>query len=393
MIFLPNHNQEIYGESMIKFFKSELFAPVLLLFISFIAICLNNSPLSEFYNLCINYKFGIIFGDLKLIKPMLLWVNDGLMAIFFFWVGLEVKKEFMCGELKEIKAALLPLFAACGGVIVPALSYYAFNFNDNIAKLGFAIPTATDTAFALGILLLLGKKINKSLYTFLLSLAIFDDIAAIVIIALFYTNNLSMLALSLAGVGIIFLFILNIFNVTIKFLYILVGVFIWLCVLKSGVHTTLAGMLCAFFIPLKSKKDKHFLEHIMHELTPFIQYLILPVFALFNAGVMISGVNLENFNSVFFGIFVALFFGKQFGVFAFCLLAKKLNIIINVKLTELYGVCILTGIGFTMSFFINTLVFEENQLLFDSARLAVIIASFCSAIVGFIWLKIVISKK
>ncbi|MBZ7987379.1 Na+/H+ antiporter NhaA [Campylobacter canadensis] len=378
---------------MVKFFKSELFAPILLLFVSFIAICLNNSPLSELYNLCVNYKFGIIFGDLELIKPMLLWVNDGLMAIFFFWVGLEVKKEFMCGELKEIKAALLPLFAACGGVVVPALVYYVFNFSDDIRKLGFAIPTATDTAFALGILLLLGKKVNKSLYTFLLSLAIFDDIAAIVIIALFYTNDLSILALSLAGIGVVLLFVLNFLNVTIKFFYILVGTFIWLCVLKSGVHTTLAGMLCAFFIPLKSKEDEHFLEHIMHELTPFIQYLILPIFALFNAGVVINGIGLENFNSVFFGIFLALFFGKQFGVFAFCLLAKKLNIIINASLAELYGVCILTGIGFTMSFFINTLVFEEHQLLFDSARLAVVMASFCSAILGFIWLKIVLSKK
>ncbi|MBZ8000165.1 Na+/H+ antiporter NhaA [Campylobacter canadensis] len=378
---------------MVKFFKSELFAPILLLFVSFIAICLNNSPLSELYNLCVNYKFGIIFGDLELIKPMLLWVNDGLMAIFFFWVGLEVKKEFMCGELKEIKAALLPLFAACGGVVVPALVYYVFNFSDDIRKLGFAIPTATDTAFALGILLLLGKKVNKSLYTFLLSLAIFDDIAAIVIIALFYTNDLSILALSLAGIGVVLLFVLNFLNVTIKFFYILVGTFIWLCVLKSGVHTTLAGMLCAFFIPLKSKEDEHFLEHIMHELTPFIQYLILPIFALFNAGVVINGIGLENFNSVFFGIFLALFFGKQFGVFAFCLLAKKLNIIINASLAELYGVCMLTGIGFTMSFFINTLVFEEHQLLFDSARLAVVMASFCSAILGFIWLKIVLSKK
>lgn len=367
----------------------ELFAPCLLIFMAILALVLKNSSLNGFYELITNYKAGVIFGDLNLIKPLTLWVNDGLMAIFFFWVGLEVKKEILIGELSNFKAASLPLIAALGGVIVPALIYSFININDSFALQGFAIPTATDIAFALGVLLLLGNRIPKSLTVFLLSLAIFDDIAAIIIIALFYTNDLSVLSLSLATCGLAVLLVLNYLHISLKSLYVIVGIFIWVCVLKSGVHATLAGMACAFFIPLKTKDNKEFLEHIMHDLTPFINYLILPLFALFNAGVLVSGLSLNDFNAVFFGVFLGLFVGKQLGVFSFVLIASKFGFKLPSNKLQLYGVCILTGIGFTMSFFINTLVFENTPELFNSAKLAILSASFISAVLGYIWLRFI----
>lgn len=372
-----------------KIVTNELFAPILLIFMTALALILKNSNFNEYYELITNYKAGVIFGELNLIKPLTLWVNDGLMAIFFFWVGLEVKKEIMIGELSNFKAATLPLIAALGGVIVPAIIYTLFNLNDTLAIRGFAIPTATDIAFALGVLLLLKNRIPKSLTIFLLSLAIFDDIAAIIIIALFYTNELSLLSLSLAGCGLVILLLLNYLHICIKSFYIIVGIFIWVCVLKSGVHATLAGMACAFFIPLNTKDNKEFLEHIMHDLTPFINYLILPLFALFNAGVLINSLSINDFNAVFFGVFLGLFLGKQFGVFGFCLIASKFGFKLPSNKLQLYGVCILTGIGFTMSFFINTLVFENDPILFNSAKLAILSSSLVSAILGYIWLRFI----
>ena len=370
--------------------EHELFAPILLIFMTVLALFLKNTSFSTLYNFVSNYKAGVVFGDLQLIKPLVLWVNDWLMAIFFFWVGLEVKKEILIGELKSLKTSSFPLIAALGGVIFPAIIYMIFNYSNPIAVRGFAIPTATDIAFALGVLLLLSNRIPKSLTIFLLSLAIFDDIIAIALIAIFYTNDLSIFSLSLAGFGILFLFLLNYFHICIKSFYIFIGAFIWLCVLKSGVHATLAGILCAFFIPLKTKDNKDFLVQIAHDLTPFVNYLILPIFALFNAGVLVNNLSLNDFNLVFFGVFLGLFLGKQFGVFAFCLIANKfLKAPLPSSKKQLFGVCILTGIGFTMSFFINTLVFENDPMLFNSAKLAILSASLLSAVVGYIWLRLV----
>lgn len=214
-------------------------------------------------------------------------------------------------------------------------------------------------------------------------------ITAIIIIAIFYTNDLSLLSLTLAGFGVFVLFLFNLYHICIKAFYLIVGIFIWVCVLKSGVHATLAGMVCAFFIPLKTKENKEFLEPTMHNLTPYINYLILPLFALFNAGVLINGLSFDDFNSVFFGVFLGLFLGKQLGVFSFCIIASKFGAILPTKKSQLYGICILTGIGFTMSFFINTLVFDNNPELFNSAKLAILSSSLLSAIIGYIWLKMV----
>ncbi|MBZ7978583.1 Na+/H+ antiporter NhaA [Campylobacter sp. RM12654] len=369
-----------------KIKNNELLPAFLLLFMTFLAIFLKNSSFSEFYNACLEARASVSFLDYSLSKPLFLWVNDGLVAIFFFWIGLEVKKEILCGELNTNSKRLLPLAGALGGIIVPALIYSIFNFFDTYRLSGFAIPTGTDTAFAIAILLMLKNYVPNSVRVFLLSLAIFDDIAAIIIIAIFYTNDLLYISLVLGSIGVGLLFILNIFHCTYKMFYLIVGAFIWVCVLESGVHTTLAGMLCAFFIPLHTKDNKEFLEQIMHDLTPYVNYAILPIFALFNAGVLLE-FNLDNLNSVFFGIFFGLFIGKQLGVFSFCLLANKLGATLPSSKKILYGASILTGIGFTMSFFINTLVFEGNEAIFNSAKLAVLSASCCSAVLGFLWLR------
>lgn len=370
----------------INFLKGDLFPPILLLIVTALALIANNSNLSGIYESIINYKGGVIFGDISLIKPMLLWVNDGLMAIFFFWVGLEVKKEILQGELNSLKKASLPLIAASGGVIVPAIIFMSLNPDD---IKGFAIPTATDIAFAYGVLLLLGDKIPSSLKIFLLSLAIFDDLAAIVLIAVFYTNELSFLSLGLASICIMVLVIFNYLNITYRSFYVLIGIIMWLCVLKSGVHATLTGIICAFFIPMYKKDKTTFLKDIMNDLTPYVNYIILPIFAFFNAGISLGGIGIDSFNTVFFGAFLGLLVGKQVGVFGFCLIASKFGFSLPSSKIKLYGVALLTGIGFTMSFFINTLVYDENPLFFNSAKLAVLSASFLSAILGYIWLKFI----
>lgn len=375
--------------NVMKFLKSDLFSPILLLIMTALALIANNSSLSSVYESIVNYKTGVVFGDLSLIKPMILWVNDGLMAIFFFWVGLEVKKEILQGELNSLKKASLPLIAASGGVIVPALIFILFNYSDQNKLMGFAIPTATDIAFAFGVVLLLKDKVPASLRIFILSLAIFDDISAILIIAIFYTNELSMLSLGFAFCFMVVLFVFNRFCITYRSFYVIVGALMWLCVLKSGVHATLAGMVCAFFVPMKKKNNDEFLSVIMHDLSPFVNYLILPLFAFFNAGIMLDGIGLNSFNSVFFGIFLGLFFGKQLGVFSFCLMALKFGFNLPSSKMKLYGIAILTGIGFTMSFFINTLVYSDNEELFNSAKLAVLSSSFLSAVIGYFWLRFI----
>ncbi len=374
-----------------KIIKHELFPPCLLIIFTLLALILKNSNLSEFYDIVVDSKIGFIAINYTLIKPIVLWVNDGLIAIFFFWVGLEVKKELIVGELNSIKKSALPFMGAVGGVVIPSIIFILFNYHNKEALNGFAIPSGTDTAFAVGILLLLGHRANRSMKVFLLSLAIFDDIMAILIIAIFYTNELSFISFILAGIGLCILLVFNILNVCIRKLYAIVGIFIWICVLESGIHATLAGMLCALFIPIYDKNNKEFLDKIIQDLTPYINYFILPVFALFNAGISFFSISLENFNSVFFGVFFGLFIGKQIGVYCMCQLAFKIGIIKPFSNKTLYGLSLLTGIGFTMSFFISALVYENNELLFDSAKLGVLSASFISALCGYLWLRF--SKK
>ena len=387
-----------------RFFHSESSVGIVLIFVTILALILQNSYLSDFYNSFLHTPVAIKFGSLEIAKPLLLWVNDGLMAIFFFLVGLEVKRELLEGELSSFSQTILPLIAAIGGMVVPALVYLAFNYNDPFNIKGWAIPTATDIAFALGILSLLGKRVPASLKIFLMALAIIDDLGAIVIIALFYTQDLSTLSIGIASVTLALLFILNRLNVVKKMPYIILGIILWVSVLKSGVHATLAGVALAFMIPLKVKKDgKEYslVKDMEKELHLVVSFFILPLFAFVNAGVNLDGISFKDIlQPVPLGIFLGLFIGKQLGVFSFSYLAIKLKIAKlpqNSSWLQFYGVSVLTGIGFTMSLFIDSLGFKDTNLFNYADKLAILLASFLSAILGFLILyrskKIANSQK
>jgi len=375
--------------------KHDLTPGILLIVTTFMALILENSSLSNLYNSFLHTPVAIKFGALEIAKPLLLWVNDGLMAIFFFLIGLEVKREVIEGNLSSIKEAILPIIAAIGGMMIPALIYILFNGGNSFALNGWAIPTATDIAFALGILMMLGSRVPTSLKVFLMALAIIDDLGAIVIIALFYTSDLSLVSISIASVAIIGLFLLNIFKVSKASAYIILGIILWVSVLKSGVHATLAGVILGFFIPLKSKtkdgKEFSMLKNFEHGLHFWVSLFILPLFAFVNAGVTLSGIKLDDILSpVPLGIALGLFLGKQLGVFGFSFLAIKLKLAKLPKdatWIQLYGVSILTGIGFTMSLFIDSLAFNDTQIYHYADKLAILIGSFVSAIVGFLVLK------
>ena len=329
----------------------------------------------------------------EIAKPLLLWINDGLMALFFLLVGLELKREFLEGDLSQPGQITLPAIGAVGGMLVPASIYAALNYQDPAAINGWAIPTATDIAFALGILSIIGSRVPLQLKVFLTSLAIFDDLGAIIVIALFYTEQLSVTSLVVAAVVIAILFTMNRRGVTSTSHYLFFGIILWVAVLKSGVHATLAGVALALFIPLHGKKDKRSplksLEHNLHEMVAFI---ILPVFAFANAGINLSGVGLEQVLSpVPLGIVLGLFIGKQIGVFGFCWVMIKLGF---AKLPEamnwrlLYGASLLCGVGFTMSLFIGSLAFEQtgDNLIFQD-RLGIIIGSLISGVLGYLIIK------
>ncbi len=377
------------------FIQKESTSGILLIFVTILALILQNSPLSDFYNNFLHTPVEIRFADLQIAKPLLLWVNDGLMAIFFFLIGLEVKREVLEGHLSSIKQAILPTIAAIGGMVVPALIYIAFNLEDPYALNGWAIPTATDIAFALGILSLLGSRVPVSLKIFLMALAIIDDLGAIVIIALFYTSDLSIVSIVIASISLAVLFIMNRIGVVKKAAYIIVGIILWVSVLKSGVHATLAGVALAFMIPLYStdKKGKRFsmLKEMEHDLHYWVAFFILPLFAFVNAGVDLRGISIsEIFGPVPLGIILGLFVGKQLGVFGFSWLAIKLKIASlpqNSNWLQLYGVSVLTGIGFTMSLFVDSLAFNDSEIYKYADKLAILIGSFLSGIIGFIILK------
>ncbi|MES2663125.1 MAG: Na+/H+ antiporter NhaA [Pseudomonadota bacterium] len=387
---------------MIKIFKSfahsETGSGIFLLFAAAIALICANSPIASFYQTFIDIPLQISIGNFAIAKPLLLWVNDGLMAIFFFVVGLELKRELYVGELSNKKNIALPALGAVGGMIVPAAIYLAFNRNDSIAIQGWAIPAATDIAFALGLLSLLGKRVPHSLKIFVVSLAIFDDIGAIIIIAIFYTAKLSLTALAVAALCLVVLTIQNRYKVTSLAPYVVVGLIMWVALLKSGVHATLAGVLLAMFIPLKDPKDPDHspLINLEKDLHGTVAFFVLPVFAFANSGVTLFGEGAGEFiHPVPLGILFGLFFGKQIGIMLFCALGIVMRIAqlpADIKWRYLYGAAILCGIGFTMSLFIAGLAFENQpDRLFDE-RIGILAGSLLSGIIGLGWLNYVLPR-
>lgn len=378
-----------------KFFKLESAGGIVLMMAAVLAVVLANTPLRSYYALLIDTPVQIRIGALDIAKPLLLWINDGLMAVFFFLVGLELKRELIEGELSDVRNIILPGIGAVGGMAIPALIYVYFNQGDSAAMKGWAIPAATDIAFALGILSLLGSRVPTSIKVFLTSLAIFDDIGAILIIAIFYTAQISMAALAVVALCVPILALFTWRGVESKSLYILVGVIMWVAMLKSGVHATLAGVLLAMFIPLRSKTDPDHspLKSMEHDLHVAVAFVVLPVFAFANAGIDLAGVGMEQiFHSVPMGIALGLFIGKQVGVFGLCWAAVRLKLTVLPKgmgWGSLYGTAALCGVGFTMSLFIGSLAFEATSvnLLFDE-RLGIILGSLASGVVGYLALRV-----
>lgn len=380
-----------------EFIQKESSAGIILIIVTILALLLENSSLSTMYNSFLHTHVEVRFGNLQIAKPLLLWVNDGLMAIFFFLIGLEVKREVLEGHLSSMSQVALPGIAAIGGMIVPALVFIAFNQGESFAMKGWAIPTATDIAFALGILSLLGNRVPVSLKLFLMALAIIDDLGAIIIIALFYTTDLSTASIIISLISLVILFIMNKMGVTKKAAYIIVGTILWVSVLKSGVHATLAGVALAFMIPLNSedKNGRKFSmsKELEHDLHYWVAFLILPLFAFVNAGVDLRGISIKDMTgTVPMGIMFGLFVGKQLGVFGFSWLAIKLGMASLPKDSnwlQLYGLAVLTGIGFTMSLFVDSLAYDDTQIYHYADKLAILLGSFLSGLIGYIILRIV----
>jgi len=376
------------------FLKMETSGGLLLIGAMLLALLCANSPLSGLYDGLLQTRFEIHLGTLGLAKPLLLWINDGLMAIFFLLVGLEVKREILEGELSSLPQIALPGIAAIGGMVAPALIFVGLNWSDPATLKGWAIPAATDIAFALGVIALLGNRVPGALKLFLLTLAILDDLGAIVIIALFYTADLSVSSLILAALAITALFIMNRAGVTRIAAYVVVGVFLWICVLKSGVHATLAGVVLAFAIPLRATDENGHspLRHLEHSLHPWVAFGILPVFAFANAGVSLAGLAPAAILSPLpLGIAAGLFIGKQLGIVGFSWLGIRLGIARlprGVTWPEFHGMAVLCGIGFTMSLFIATLALGgTGPEAGNAARLGVLTGSLASSLGGYVLLR------
>ncbi len=371
---------------------------IVLLIAALIALVIDNSPLSPLYDALLDTPMTIRIGALALDKPLLLWINDGLMAIFFFLVGLEIKKEMLAGALSDTKAAALPFLAAVGGMIAPACVYGLINAGDHTALRGWAIPAATDIAFAVGVLALLGPRVPPALKVFLLALAIIDDLGAIIIIALFYTSDLSLSALALAGLGIALLMALNLSGVTRLAPYVLVGIFIWVCVLKSGVHATLAGVVVALAIPLRAAGSAPYspLNKVQAALHPWVTFGVAPLFAFANAGVSLEGFQLAKLVApIPLGIALGLFIGKQIGIFGAAWLAIRAGVARmpeGATWLQLYAVGIIAGIGFTMSLFIGSLAFIDPARAAD-VRIGVLGGSLVSAVVGYLLLQAGLNRQ
>ncbi len=369
------------------FLRHEAAGGIVLLVAAVLALLLSNSPLAWAYDALLHTPMSVRIGTFAIDKPLLLWINDGLMAVFFFLVGLEVKREVLVGDLSSVQRAILPLIAAVGGMAVPAVIYAMINAGSPVGLRGWAIPAATDIAFAVGVLALLGSRVPASLKIFLLALAIADDLGAIIIIALFYAHDLAPAALGLALAGAVVLFGLNRAGVRSFAPYMIVGAFMWACVLKSGVHATLAGVALAIAIPLRNDGEgPSMLERAENALEPWVHFGVAPIFAFANAGVSLAGFNLNSVVApIPLGIAAGLFFGKQIGILASTWIAVKLGIgemPQGASWRQVYGVAILGGIGFTMSLFIGTLAFPDPSYAV-AVRIGVLAGSISSAVLGY----------
>ena len=379
------------------FFKLEAASGLVLLIAAIVALFISNSNLSEIYFHTLEKYLFIGINEFGLRLSVHHWINDALMAIFFFFVTLEIKREFLQGELSNIKQALLPIIAAVGGMVVPALFYIVINFGNSETINGWAIPSATDIAFSLGVLSLLGSRVPVSLKIFLTALAIIDDLGAILIIAFFYSGDLSIPFLSLILLSYILLLILNKFSIKIFVPYLLIGLCMWYFTYKSGIHATIAGVLLASAIPHRIKeRDFSLLVKIEHSISPYVAFLIMPIFAFANAGVNLEGLSFSSLLApVPLGILLGLFFGKQIGVLLFSYVSVKLKIADmpnDSNWLSVYGVSILTGIGFTMSLFVGNLAFVENNQYIDGVKIGVLSGSLLSTVFGFLLLLISAKK-
>ncbi len=380
------------------FFKLEAASGLVLLISAILALIISNSDLSNLYFETLNKYLFIGINNFGLKLSVLHWINDALMAIFFFFVTLEIKREFLQGELSNIKQALLPIIAAVGGMVVPALFYVVINFGDPETINGWAIPSATDIAFSLGVLSLLGKRVPLSLKVFLTALAIIDDLGAILIIALFYSGDLNIMYLSLMLVAFIILLVINKFNIKVFFPYLLIGLLLWDFTHNSGIHATIAGVLLAMTIPHRKKeKDFSLLIKIEHAISPYVAFGIMPLFAFANAGVSLEGLSISSLlDKVPLGIVLGLFVGKQLGVFVFSYVSIKLKIAQmpgNSSWYNFYGVGILTGIGFTMSLFVGNLAFVENAQYMDGVKIGVLTGSLLSTLAGYFLILLTPDKR
>jgi NhaA family Na+:H+ antiporter len=391
-----NNMTGVISEWLQDFIKQDSFSGILLIFAAVLAMAMENSPLNWLYDALLDTPVEIRVGALHLAKPLLLWINDGLMAVFFLLIGLEVKREFLEGELSRFDQIILPGVGAVGGMLVPAAIYYWLNQGDPLAMNGWAIPAATDIAFALGVLALLGERVPISLRVFLMALAIFDDLGAVVIIAVFYTADLSLTSLLLALLAVTVMLGMNLLKVTRISAYMFVGTFLWVAVLKSGVHATLAGVIVGMMIPLRDPKDPDSspLKTVEHGLHQWVAFFIVPVFAFANAGVCLEGFSLDRLlEPIPLGIASGLFIGKQLGIVLFCGLAILLGF---AKLPNgaswwgFYGTSVLCGIGFTMSLFITSLAFEHegSDLVVMGDRLGILLGSALSAVFGYVLLRL-----
>lgn len=381
---------------VVRFAGQEAAPGITLMLAALLALIVNNSPLSTIYSAFLAVPIEVQIGALEIAKPLLLWVNDGLMAIFFFLVGLEIKREVLEGELSSLDRAILPVIAAIGGIAIPALVFVMINMGTPVNLDGWAIPAATDIAFALGILALLGSQVPVALKILLLAIAIIDDLAAIVIIALFYTADLSVISLMIGLGGFAVLLLLNVTGVARTAPYLLIGLVIWVAVLKSGVHATLAGVMIALTIPMRAPKGAPADDHgpllgMEHGLKPWVAFLVLPLFAFANAGVSLTGISFADLLAPLpLGIALGLFVGKQVGVFSFIWLLVTFGmgrLPHGVNWLHIYGVACLTGIGFTMSLFIGSLAFADPAQM-DAVRLGVLLGSITSAIMGIMVLRL-----
>lgn len=377
-----------------RLLKNEATGGVVLIIAAAIAMILaNTAGTQQAYQSILNMPVEFRFGSLDISKNLLLWINDALMAVFFLMIGLEVKHELVSGSLATRERAMFPLIAALGGMLAPALIYAAMNHNDPLAIHGWAIPTATDIAFALGILALLGSRVPPALKMFLMALAVIDDLGAILIIAFFYTQDLSVTSLAVVGGAIVVLALLNKMGVRSISLYMLVGMVLWVAVLKSGIHATVAGVLVGFFVPLKKENGHSPAMHLAHGLAPWVSWVILPLFAFANAGVSLTGVSANGLlSAVPIGIILGLFIGKPLGITLICWLAVKLKIAAlpeGTRMQDIASVGLLCGIGFTMSIFIASLAFDAaHEEMVTLAKLGILVGSAISAVMGYTLLRL-----